>query len=310
MEKKSILDPMPFTVDSFFTTQEQRDEEKKEKVEEISIDLLDEFPNHPFKVLKNEELSKLEESIKDNGVLEPIIVRKKDDRYEIVSGHRRKLASTLVGLKSIPCIVRNMNDDEATIYMVDSNMHRETILPSEKARAYKMKLDALVHQGKRNDLTSNQVGGKLETAGLVGQENGDSQTQVRRYIRLNELIPELLDMVDNKEIAFNPAVELSYLKKKEQEVLLDTMNYCDATPSHAQAIILKKLSQNGELNDEKIVDLMEQEKPNQISKIKIREDKIQSVIPKNLRIDNYEDFVVKACEYYGRHLIKNREQER
>ena len=308
MEKKSILDPMPFTVDSFFTTQEQRDEEKKEKVEEISIDLLDEFPNHPFKVLKNEELSKLEESIKDNGVLEPIIVRKKDDRYEIVSGHRRKLASTLVGLKSIPCIVRNMNDDEATIYMVDSNMHRETILPSEKARAYKMKLDALNHQGQRNDLTSARVGHKSRD--MIAEENGESREQVRRYIRLNELIPELLDMVDNKEIAFNPAVELSYLKKKEQEVLLDTMNYCDATPSHAQAIILKKLSQNGELNDEKIVDLMEQEKPNQISKIKIREDKIQSVIPKNLRIDNYEDFVVKACEYYGRHLIKNREQER
>ena len=308
MEKKNILDPMPFTVDSFFTTQEQRDEEKKEKVEEISIDLLDEFPNHPFKVLKNEELSKLEESIKDNGVLEPIIVRKKDDRYEIVSGHRRKLASTLVGLKSIPCIVRNMNDDEATIYMVDSNMHRETILPSEKAKAYKMKLDALSHQGQRNDLTSARVGHKSRD--MIAEENGESREQVRRYIRLNELIPELLDMVDNKEIAFNPAVELSYLKKKEQEVLLDTMNYCDATPSHAQAIILKKLSQNGELNDEKIVDLMEQEKPNQISKIKIREDKIQSVIPKNLRIDNYEDFVVKACEYYGRHLIKNREQER
>ena len=299
---------MPFTVDSFFTTQEQRDEEKKEKVEEISIDLLDEFPNHPFKVLKNEELSKLEESIKDNGVLEPIIVRKKDDRYEIVSGHRRKLASTLVGLTSIPCIVRDMNDDEATIYMVDSNMHRETILPSEKAKAYKMKLDALSHQGQRNDLTSARVGHKSRD--MIAEENGESREQVRRYIRLNELIPELLDMVDNKEIAFNPAVELSYLKKKEQEVLLDTMNYCDATPSHAQAIILKKLSQNGELNDEKIVDLMEQEKPNQISKIKIREDKIQSVIPKNLRIDNYEDFVVKACEYYGRHLIKNREQER
>lgn len=308
MEKKSILDPMPFTVDSFFTTQEQRDEEKKEKVEEISIDLLDEFPNHPFKVLKNEELSKLEESIKDNGVLEPIIVRKKDDRYEIVSGHRRKLASTLVGLTSIPCIVRDMNDDEATIYMVDSNMHRETILPSEKAKAYKMKLDALSHQGQRNDLTSARVGHKSRD--MIAEENGESREQVRRYIRLNELIPELLDMVDNKEIAFSPAVELSYLKKKEQEVLLDTMNYCDATPSHAQAIILKKLSQNGELNDEKIVDLMEQEKPNQISKIKIREDKIQSVIPKNLRIDNYEDFVVKACEYYGRHLIKNREQER
>jgi len=308
MEKKSILDPMPFTVDSFFTTQEQRDEEKKEKVEEISIDLLDEFPNHPFKVLKNEELSKLEESIKDNGVLEPIIVRKKDDRYEIVSGHRRKLASTLVGLTSIPCIVRDMNDDEATIYMVDSNMHRETILPSEKAKAYKMKLDALSHQGQRNDLTSARVGHKSRD--MIAEENGESREQVRRYIRLNELIPELLDMVDNKEIAFNPAVELSYLKKKEQEVLLDTMNYCDATPSHAQAIILKKLSQNGELNDEKIVDLMEQEKPNQISKIKIREDKIQSVIPKNLRIDNYEDFVIKACEYYGRHLIKNREQER
>ena len=203
MEKKSILDPMPFTVDSFFTTQEQRDEEKKVKVEEISIDLLDEFPNHPFKVLKNEELSKLEESIKDNGVLEPIIVRKKDDRYEIVSGHRRKLASTLVGLKSIPCIVRNMNDDEATIYMVDSNMHRETILPSEKARAYKMKLDALNHQGR----TSDQVGPKLRSNEIVAKDVDESISQIKRYIRLNELIPELLDMVDNKEIAFNPILK-------------------------------------------------------------------------------------------------------
>lgn len=201
-----------------------------------------------------------------------------------------------------------MNDDEATIYMVDSNMHRETILPSDKAKAYKMKLDALSHQGQRNDLTSARVGHKSRD--MIAEENGESREQVRRYIRLNELIPELLDIVDNKEIAFSPAVELSYLKKKEQEVLLNTMNYCDATPSHAQAIILKKLLQNGELNDEKIVDLMEQEKTNQISKIKIREDKIQSVIPKKLRIDNYEDFVVKACEYYGRHLIKNREQER
>ena len=304
MEKKSILDPMPFTVDDFFTTQAQRDDAKKEKIEEIDLGLLDEFPNHPFKVLNNDELDKLKESIKSNGVLEPIIVRKKDDRYEIVSGHRRKLASQLVGLKTMPCIIRNMNNDEATIYMVDSNMHREEILPSEKARAYKMKLDALNHQGK----TSGQVGLKVQTRDEVGEEQGDSGRQVSRYIHLNDLIPELLDKVDNKEIAFNPAVEISYLNKEQQTLLLDAMEMNDATPSHAQAIILKKLSQNGELTNEKIVDLISQEKPNQIPKYKFNADKLQKVLPRNIQINQVEDYVIKAVDYYTRH--KERSMER
>ena len=305
MEKKNILDPLPFKVDDFFTTQEQRDEAKKEKIEEIEIDLLDTFKDHPFKVLKNDDLSKLEESIKVNGVLEPIIVRKKDDRYEIVSGHRRKLASELIGLKTIPAIIRDMSDDEATIYMVDSNMHRESLLPSEKAKAYKMKLDALNHQG----VTSGQVGQKY-SRDLLADETNESSRQIQRYIRLNYLTPELLDMVDNNKIAFNPAVEISYLKKSEQEVLLEAMSYSDSTPSHAQTIILKKLSQEGKLTDDKILEIVEQEKPNQKLKIKISEEKLRSSIPKNIRIDNYEEFIFKAVDYYSRHLEKMKAQER
>ena len=305
MEKKNILDPLPFKVDDFFTTQEQRDEAKKEKIEEIEIDLLDTFKDHPFKVLKNDDLSKLEESIKVNGVLEPIIVRKKDDRYEIVSGHRRKLASELIGLKTIPAIIRDMSDDEATIYMVDSNMHRESLLPSEKAKAYKMKLDALNHQG----VTSGQVGQKY-SRDLLADETNESSRQIQRYIRLNYLTPELLDMVDNNKIAFNPAVEISYLKKSEQEVLLAAMSYLDSTPSHAQTIILKKLSQEGKLTDDKILEIVEQEKPNQKPKIKISEEKLRSSIPKNIRIDNYEEFIFKAIDYYSRHLEKMKAQER
>ena len=305
MEKKNILDPLPFKVDDFFTTQEQRDEAKKEKIEEIEIDLLDTFKDHPFKVLKNDDLSKLEESIKVNGVLEPIIVRKKDDRYEIVSGHRRKLASELIGLKTIPAIIRDMSDDEATIYMVDSNMHRESLLPSEKAKAYKMKLDALNHQG----VTSGQVGQKY-SRDLLADETNESSRQIQRYIRLNYLTPELLDMVDNNKIAFNPAVEISYLKKSEQELLLEAMSYSDSTPSHAQTIILKKLSQEGKLTDDKILEIVEQEKPNQKPKIKISEEKLRSSIPKNIRIDNYEEFIFKAVDYYSRHLEKMKAQER
>ena len=234
MERKNVIDPM-FKLDDFFTTQEERDEQRKEKIEELDISLLDTFKNHPFKVINNEDLSKLKDSININGVLEPIIVRKKDDRYEIISGHRRKYASELLGLKTIPCIIRDMTDDEATIYMVDSNMHRETILPSEKAKAYKMKLDALSHQGK----SLGQLVPKQDSRDKVGEEAGESGRQVNRFIRLNELIPELLDKVDNKEIAFNPAVEISYLTKSEQEMLLEAMDYSDATPSHAQTIILK-----------------------------------------------------------------------
>lgn len=305
MERKNVIDPM-FKLDDFFTSQEERDEQKKEKIEELELSLLDTFKNHPFKVINNEDLSKLKESINVNGVLEPIIVRKKDDRYEIISGHRRKYASELLGLKTIPCIIRDMTDDEATIYMVDSNMHRETILPSEKAKAYKMKLDALSHQGK----SLGQLVPKQDSRDKVGEEAGESGRQVNRFIRLNELIPELLDKVDNKEIAFNPAVEISYLTKSEQEMLLEAMDYSDATPSHAQTIILKKLSQDGKLTNEKIMDIMSEEKPNQKSKIKISEDKLRSAIPKSVRVDNYEEFIFKAIDYYSKHLEKAKSYER
>lgn len=305
MERKNVIDPM-FKLDDFFTSQEERDEQKKEKIEKLELSLLDTFKNHPFKVINNDDLSKLKESINVNGVLEPIIVRKKDDRYEIISGHRRKYASELLGLKTIPCIIRDMTDDEATIYMVDSNMHRETILPSEKAKAYKMKLDALSHQGK----SLGQLVPKQDSRDKVGEEAGESGRQVNRFIRLNELIPELLDKVDNKEIAFNPAVEISYLTKSEQEMLLEAMDYSDATPSHAQTIILKKLSQDGKLTNEKIMDMMSEEKPNQKSKIKISEDKLRSAIPKSVRVDNYEDFIFKAIDYYSKHLEKAKSYER
>ena len=305
MERKNVIDSM-FKLDDFFTSQEERDEQNKEKIEKLELSLLDTFKNHPFKVINNEDLSKLKESINVNGVLEPIIVRKKDDRYEIISGHRRKYASELLGLKTIPCIIRDMTDDEATIYMVDSNMHRETILPSEKAKAYKMKLDALNHQGK----SLGQLVPKIDSRDKVGEEAGESGRQVNRFIRLNELIPELLDKVDNKEIAFNPAVEISYLTKSEQEMLLEAMDYSDATPSHAQTIILKKLSQDGKLTNEKIMDMMSEEKPNQKSKIKISEDKLRSAIPKSVRVDNYEDFIFKAIDYYSKHLEKAKSYER
>ena len=264
MEKKDTKMQIPkITLDDLFSTQEQRDNANLEKVIDIKIDEIDDFPNHPFKVIDNEEMQDMKESIIENGVIIPALVRPKSDgRYEMVSGHRRKFASQLALKETMPCIVRNLSDDEATIIMVDSNMQREEILPSEKAFSYKMKLEALSHQGKRNDLvndlTSDQVGRKLEITGIIGKENGDSQTQVKRYIRLTNLIPELLDKVDEKEIAFNPAVEISYLTEEEQYALLDCIEYNDATPSHAQAIILKKLSQEGKLDEDKIDDILSQ----------------------------------------------------
>jgi ParB family chromosome partitioning protein len=291
------------TLDDFFTTQEQRDNAKLEKVIDIKIDNIDDFPNHPFKVIDNEDMEQMKDSIIDNGVLVPALVRPKaDGRYEMVSGHRRKFASQLANKETIPCIVRELSDDEAIIIMVDSNMQREEILPSERAFAYKMKLEALNHQGKRNDLTSVQVEQKSNSRQKLSEELGTSEAQIFRYIRLTELIPELLDKVDEKIIAFNPAVELSYLKEEEQYTLLDSMEYNDATPSHAQAIILKKLSQEGQLDEDKIDDILSQEKPNQIPKIKFNESRIRSVLPKNIENDKIEDFVIKSIEYYSKHL--------
>lgn len=315
MEQKKNIDLTTFKLDDFFSTQEDRDEDKKEKVEIIDLSLIDDFPEHPFKVQENEDLLKLKESIKDNGVLEPIIVRKKENnRYEIIAGHRRKFASELLGNNFIPCIVRDMTKEEAIVYMVDSNLHRTNILPSEKAKAYKMKMNALKAQGKRNDLTSSPLATKLDTATLVGKEQGESRDQVYRYIKLNDLIPELLEMVDNSvlnekpSIALRPAVEISYLSKDEQEMLFNSIEYSDATPSHAQAIKLRKESELNGLTEEFVENLMNEEKPNQITKIKISENKIKSVMPKNYKVNNMEDFIVKAVEYYSRHLNRDRER--
>lgn len=290
--------PLP-KLDDLFTTQEERIDNSLEKVINININEIDEFPNHPFKVLDNEDMAKMVDSINDKGVLVPAIVRKKSDgRYEMISGHRRKRASELINLETIPCIVRDLTDDEATIIMVDSNMQREEILPSERAFAYKLKLDAINHQGK----SFGQVGQNLYSRDLLAETSNDSSRQIQRYIRLTKLIPELLDMVDNKKIAFNPAVELSYLTEEEQYFVFDYIGCYDATPSHSQAIEMKKLSQSGKLNDDIIEEIMSREKANQVPTIKINEARIKKVLPRNIDNSKIEDFVLKSVEFYSKYL--------
>lgn len=310
-EKKKQEIPMDFKLDDFFTSQEQRDDDKKEKVENIDISLIDDFKEHPFKVIENDELKSLEESIQNSGVLSPVIVRPKDDgRYEMISGHRRKFACNKLGIETIPCLVKNLTDDEATIFMVDSNLQREKLLPSEKAFAYKMKYEALKHQGTSlpQDTTLRPVGTKLRSDSILAEEVNESARQIQRYIRLTNLVPELLEMVDNAEcglspsIAFRPAVELSYLMEDEQRDLVDFIDDEEATPSLAQAIKMKKLSQDGNLDIDTIHEIMEEQKANQITKFKIPEEKLMKVIPKNVDRSNVEDFVIKACEYYSKHL--------
>lgn len=302
MAKKELEMSIPkISLDELFTTQKQRDEAKLEKVQNISLDLIDEFPNHPFKVIDNDDMDKLVDSIKEsNGVLVPTIVRKKDNgRYEMVSGHRRMRASHLLGLDTIPSIVKDLSDDEATIIMVDSNIQREKLLPSEKAFAYKMKMDAMKHQGKS---TSSQVGTKLRTDEKIGAEYGDSRNTVQRYIRLTYLIPELLDMVDEEKIALGPAISLSYLNEDYQNSLLDYIQYFDATPSQGQANELKRLFQNDELEVQKIKEIMMKEKPNQVEKIKLDASRIREVLPRSVREDKIEDYVVKAIVHYEKYL--------
>lgn len=310
--------PMSFNLDDFYTTQEQRDDEKKEKIEDINIKLIDNFKDHPFKVLDNDELKTLEDSIKTNGLMEAVILRpKKDGRYEMISGHRRLLACKKLGLESIPSRVRNLTDDEAIIYMVDSNLHREKLLPSEKAFAYKMKLEAMKHQGTylQDDETSRQLGDKLKSVDILSSKSEDSARQIHRYIRLTYLIPELLQMVDNAElkenpsIALNPAVNLSYLTKEEQKMLAEYIEFNLVTPSLEQAIKLKELSKGGILKEENIETLLDVPKANQIQKFKINEEKLFDVVPKNIERDKLEDFVIKACEFYSKHL-RNKERER
>ncbi len=272
------------------------------RIEKIELSKIKEFKNHPFKVRDDEQMERLVESIKENEVLNPILVREVGDKtFEIVSGHRRKRAIELAGMKEIPCIVRNLTDDEATILMVDSNLQREEILPSEKAFAYKMKMEAMKRQGQRTDLTSTPLEEKLGANAKMEEELGESREQIRRFIRLTNLIPEILQMVDDKKIAFRPAVEISYLTEDEQNILLDVMKYNENTPSLAQAIYLKKQSQEKQLTDEKIEEIMEQEKPNQIEKIKINRNRFRNVIPKNVVTEHeIEDFIFMCIQEYNK----------
>ena len=302
MTKKELEMSIPkISLAELFTTQKQRDEAKLEKVQNIPIDLIDEFTNHPFKVIENEEMMNLIDSIKEsNGVLVPTIIRQKENgRYEMISGHRRMRASQLLGLDTIPSIVKNLTDDEATIIMVDSNIQREKLLPSEKAFAYKMKLDAIKHQGKS---TFRQSVGKLESSYVLGEEIGESGRTIQRYIRLTYLIPELLDMVDEERIAMGPAISISYLNEDFQNALLDYIEYFDATPSQGQANELKKLFQNNELEIQKIKEIMMKEKPNQIEKFKINANRLREVLPRNVRGDKIEDYLVKAVVHYEKYL--------
>lgn len=304
-EQKRKMQLPKITRDEFFTTQEERDLRNKEHIENVRIEDIEDFPNHPFKVILDDKMQEMSKSIEDYGVLVPVLVRpRQDGKYEMISGHRRKKASELANKETIPCIIREMTDDEATIVMVDSNMQREHILPSEKAFAYKLKLEALNHQGKRTDLTLSPMDTKLDNAEKIGKEFDDSRATVFRYIRLTELIPKILDMVDDEKIAFRPAVEISYLTKDEQEMLLDCMEFSDCTPSLSQAIQLKELSRKKELDQDTMDSLMEQEKPNQIEKYKFSVDRLRNLLPRNLDDKGREDYVVKAVEFYNNHQRK------
>lgn len=300
--------------DDLFQTDESRAEAALSKIRDIPLSEIDEFPDHPFKVLMDEDMEQLVESVKRNGVMTPATVRLKEDgRYELISGHRRKKACELAGLETLKCEVKELTRDEAIIVMVESNLQRTTILPSEKAFAYKMRLEAMNRQGQRSDLTSSPLDNKLKgttSAQQVSQKSGDSQPQIYRFIRLTELVPEILQMVDDRQIAFRPAVEISYLTEEQQYTLLEAMSYNDATPSLAQAIKMKKFMQDGKLTDEVIQSIMEEEKPNQREKPVFRDERITKLIPKSVPKGQEADFVVKALEFYNRHLQRQKAQER
>ena len=310
---KSNASEMLTSLDSLFTTQEQRDEAKRDSVQDIPISQISDFPEHPFKVKQDEAMLEMAESVRQYGVLVPGLVRQLEDgSYQMVSGHRRKLASELAGRDTIPCIVRDLTDDEAVIIMVDSNLQRERVLPSEKAFAYKMKLDAMRRQGQRTDLTSTPVVEKLKgkdalSSAIVGKTSGDSYEQVRRFIRLTNLIPEILDMVDDGRIAFRPAVELSYLAEQEQCALFDSMGREDCTPSLAQAIKMKAFSRDGKLTDAVILSIMEEEKPNQKEQFRIPKERISKYFKPGTPARTMEDTIIKALDYYRK---RQREMER
>ena len=297
--------------DDLFQTDESRAEAALSKIRDIPLSEIDEFPDHPFKVLMDEDMEQLVESIKRNDVMTPATVRLKENgRYELISGHRRKKACELAGLETLKCEVKDLTRDEAIIIMVESNLQRSVILPSEKAFAYKMRLEAMDRQGKRNDLTSTPLVSKSRSNEELADKVGESREQIRRFIRLTELVPEILQMVDEKQIAFRPAVEISYLAEEQQYTLLEAMSYNDATPSLAQAIKMKKFNQDGKLTDEVIQSIMEEEKPNQKEKPVFRDERITKLIPKTVPKGQEADFVVKALEFYNRHLQRNKAHER
>lgn len=299
-------------LDEYFTTQEQRDDAKLKKIHEIPLEEIDEFPDHPFKVMDDEDMMNLAESIREQGIITPATLRKKEDgRYEILSGHRRKRACELAGLETLRSEVVEMDRDAAVIFMVDSNLQRTTILPSEKAFSYKMRLEAMKRQGRRTDLTSTPVVQKLKgrySVELLGEDIGESREQVRRYIRLTELIPELLEKVDRGEIALRPAVDISYLSEDIQRSLLDTIEMEQCTPSYAQTRRMRTLLAEGKLTDEAIYAIMQEEKPNQKEKFTISASKIEKVLPQSVKASQREDFILKAIDYYAKHLQRKKEE--
>ena len=298
------------SADDLFTTQEERDQKNQEHVKNISVYDISDFPNHPFKVRDDEEMNKLVESVFENGVLVPAIVREKDNGdYEIISGHRRKFASEIAGKNTLRCIVSNLDDDAASVIMVDRNIQRENILPSEKAFAYKMKLDAMNRQGKRNDLTSTQVVPKLRSNEKFAEEVGESRETIRRYIRLTYLIPKLLQMVDDGKMKMLPAVEISFLDKECQQDLLEAIESECCTPSHAQAIRMHKMFNDGELNGDTILDVMYELKPNQQERLIIPHKTLEKYIPKSVAPEKRQDYVCKALEHYNKFLKSRAERE-
>ena len=299
-------------LDEYFTTQEQRDDAKLKKIHEIPLEEIDEFPDHPFKVLDDEDMMNLAESVREQGIITPATLRKKNDgRYEILSGHRRKRACELAGLETLRSEVVEMDRDAAVIFMVDSNLQRTTILPSEKAFSYKMRLEAMKRQGKRTDLTCAPLAHKLKgqkSRDVLAEEIGESKDQIRRYIRLTELIPELLEKVDRGEITLRPAVDISYLPEDIQRSLFDTIDMEQCTPSYAQTRRMRTLLAEGKLTDEAVYAIMQEEKPNQKEKFTISASKIEKVLPQSVKASQREDFILKAIDYYAKHLQRKKEE--
>lgn len=310
MAKNETKMPLP-KLDELFTTEEERQTANLEKVIDIPITEIEDFPNHPFRVIVNDELKEMASSIEKDGVREPALVRSiGNGKYQMISGHRRKKASEIANKNTMPCIVRDLTDEQAAIIMVDSNLQqRQKILFSERAFAYKMKLEAMTHQGKRNDLTSDQVGEKLTSVEKLSANSPDSKSQIQRYIRLTELIKPLLDMVDNEEIAFSPAVELSFLTKQEQKWLMNSIECNVATPSLSQAQEMKRLSQSGKLSEDKIEELLSQQKPNQVEKLKLDFKNLTPKMPRGMPKEKYADHIYKALDFYNKYLEKKRSME-